>query len=484
MPGERATVVWLRRDLRLSDNPALAAAVARGGPIVVAWVHAPGEEGESAPGGAARVFLHGALRSLSDALSARGNRLVLRRGPAIKALIDLARESGADTIHANRVWDPPLLVRDERAVAALRANGLEARLFGDGVLFPPDSVRTAGGRPFRVFTPFWRRCLSMPPPGVPIPAPARVPSPPSQPPSWPLADLRLLPDPPWDAGIRDAWNPGEEGARERLSGFLDGAMASYPVNRDRPDVDGTSRLSPYLHFGSIGARQTWHAVQARVAADRPPGAARGAEPFLRQLGWREFAHHLLFHTPGTVRSPLRPEFAEFPWRDDPDAFAAWTRGRTGFPLVDAGMRQLWATGWMHNRVRMVVASFLVKHLLLPWQKGAAWFLDTLVDADLANNTFGWQWAAGCGADAAPWFRIFNPVLQGEKFDPRGDYVRKWVPELGRLPGRWIHRPWDAPATVLAESGVTLGKSYPRPIVDHAAARARALAALAGIRSRP
>ncbi|MBP2669371.1 MAG: hypothetical protein H6Q80_1573, partial [Deltaproteobacteria bacterium] len=252
---------------------------------------------------------------------------------------------------------------------------------------------------------------------------------------------------------------------------------------DRPDLAGTSRLSPYLHFGCLGARQAWHAVQSWAAADSAPGTARGAEAFLRQLVWREFAHHLLFHFPGTIHAPLRPEFGDFPWRDDPDAFSVWTRGRTGFPLVDAGMRQLWATGWMHNRVRMVAASFLVKHLLLPWQKGAAWFLDTLVDADLANNTFGWQWTAGCGADAAPWFRIFNPVLQGEKFDPQGDYVRKWIPELGRLPGRWIHRPWDAPAAVLAGAGVILGKSYPRPAVDHAAARARALAALAAVRSR-
>ena len=484
MPETNATVVWLRRDLRLTDNPALAAAVARGGPVVVAWVHAPGEEGESAPGAAARVFLHGALLSLSGALSARDGRLVLRRGPTIKALIDLARESGADAIYANKVWEPPFLARDERAVAALRANGLEARLFGDGVLFPPDAVRTAGGGPFRVFTPFRRRIASLPDPGDPLPAPRRIPSPPSSLPSWPLEELRLLPAVRWDEGIRSAWAPGEEGARDRLSRFLDGALGSYPAGRDRPDLDGTSRLSPYLHFGCIGSRQAWRAVQARAAADSASGTVQGAEAFLRQLAWREFAHHLLFHFPETPHAPLRPEYSAFPWREDPNSLVAWQKGQTGYPLVDAGMRQLWATGWMHNRVRMVVASFLVKHLLLPWQKGAAWFLDTLVDADLANNTFGWQWTAGCGADAAPWFRIFNPVLQGEKFDPRGDYVRKWVPELGRLPGRWIHRPWVAPAAVLAEAGVAPGRNYPRPVVDHAAARARALAALSAVRARP
>ncbi len=251
-------------------------------------------------------------------------------------------------------------------------------------------------------------------------------------------------------------------------------MAAYPDDRDRPDREGTSRLSPYLHLGCVSARQAWHAVQSRAGADSAPGTARGAEAFLRQLAWREFAHHLLFHFPATVHASLREEFTAFPWRDDSVALAAWQEGRTGYPLLDAGMRQLWKTGWMHNRVRMVVASFLVKDLLLPWRMGAAWFFDTLVDADLANNTFGWQWVAGCGADASPFFRVFNPVLQGRKFDPRGVYVRTWVPELARLPDRWIHCPWEAPASLLSGAGVTPGKSYPLPIVDHAAARLRAL----------
>ncbi|MFZ2224151.1 MAG: deoxyribodipyrimidine photo-lyase [Candidatus Deferrimicrobium sp.] len=480
MPTESippATVVWFRRDLRLSDNPALAAAVARGGPVVAAWVHAPLEEGDSAPGAAARVFLHDALQSLAESLEARGGRLVLRRGPTIKALIDLARETGADAVYANKAWETPLLERDAKAVAALRANGLEARLFDDNVLFPPDAMQTTAGGPFRVFTPYWRRCISSPGPGAPRPATARVPSPGTPLPSWPLPELRLLPSVPWDAGVRAAWPAGEKAGRERLSGFLGSALAAYPHDRDRPDRDGTSRLSPYLHFGCVSARQAWHAVRSREAADSAPGAVRGAEAFLRQLVWREFAHHLLFHFPATVHAPLREEFVSFPWRDDPSALVAWQEGRTGYPLVDAGMRQLWKTGWIHNRVRMAVASFLVKDLLLPWRKGAAWFFDTLVDADLANNTFGWQWVAGCGADAAPYFRVFNPTLQGGKFDPGGDYVRTWVPELARLPDRWIHRPWEAPGNVLSAAGVTPGKTYPLPIVDHAAARLRALAAL-------
>ena len=476
-PRFPATIVWFRRDLRLSDNPALEAAVARGGAVVAAWVHAPGEEGGSAPGAAASVFLHGALRSLAESLEARGSGLLLRRGPSIKALIDLARETGADAVYANRVWEPAFLGRDVGAIEALRANGLEARLFDDGVLFPPDAMKTTAGGPFRVFTPFLRRCMSSSGPEPPPPAPGRVPSPGALPFSLPLPELRLLPSVSWDAGIHAAWPPGEKAAGDRLSVFLDDAMAAYPGDRDRPDRDGTSRLSPYLHLGCASARQVWHAVQLRAAADSAPGAARGAEAFLRQLVWREFAHHLLFHFPATVHSPLRGEFAAFPWRDDPSSLDAWQKGRTGYPLVDAGMRQLRQTGWMHNRLRMVVASFLVKDLLLPWRNGASWFFDTLVDADLANNTFGWQWVTGCGADAAPFFRVFNPALQGEKFDPGGSYVRTWVPEIAPLPDRWIHRPWDAPASVLSGAGVTPGKTYPRPIVDHAAARLRALAAL-------
>jgi deoxyribodipyrimidine photo-lyase len=480
MPTESippATVVWFRRDLRLSDNPALEAAVARGGPVVAAWVHAPLEEGDSAPGAAARVFLHDSLRSLAESLESLGSRLVLRRGPTIKALIDLARETGADAVYANKVWEPPLLARDAKAVAALRANGLDARLFDDGVLFPPDAMKTNAGDPFRVFAPFLRRCLSYPDPGAPRPAPARIPSPGTPPPSWPLPELWLCPSEPWDAGIRAACPAGEKAGGDRLSGFLEGALAAYPRDRDRLDRDGTSRLSPYLHFGCVSARQAWHAVRSRAGVRRAAGTVRGAESFLRQLVWREFAHHVLFHFPATVHAPLREAFISFPWRDDPADFAAWQEGRTGYPLVDAGMRQLWETGWIHNRVRMVVASFLVKDLLLPWRTGAVWFLDTLVDGDLANNTFGWQWVAGCGVDAAPFFRVFNPVVQGEKFDPAGDYVRTWVPELARMPKGWIHRPWEAPAAVLSRAGVTPGKTYPRPIVDHVAARLRAIAAL-------
>jgi len=319
-----------------------------------------------------------------------------------------------------------------------------------------------------VFTSFWRACLAMPGPEPPRPAPRRLPAPVEWPASLAISALGLEPEIDWAGGLRQAWRPGETGAAKQMKAFLDGAMQIYSTDRDRPDHRGTSRLSPHLHFGEISARQVWQAVR-RAGVDPAAAAA-----YLRQIAWREFSYHLLFHFPHTPRQPLRPEFQSFPWRVDARGLKAWTRGKTGYPLVDAGMRELWHTGWMHNRVRMLVASFLVKHLLIPWQEGAAWFWDTLVDADLANNTMGWQWSAGCGADAAPWFRIFNPVIQGEKFDPDGDYVRHWVPELANVPARWIHQPWQAPAP--------LRKDYPRPIVGHDVARKRALAALAGMRN--
>ena len=285
----------------------------------------------------------------------------------------------------------------------------------------------------------------------------------------------------WDEGQKRV-EPGETGAWERLEAFLDGPVAEYDGARDRPDVDGTSVLSPYLRFGELSPRQVWHAVHGAAAGQRK--TQRGTEAFLRQLYWREFAYHLLFHEPQTVEQPLRPEFAAFPWRTDKKALKAWQEGMTGYPYIDAGMRQLWHTGWMHNRVRMAVASFLVKDLLIPWRDGAKWFWDTLLDADLANNnTLGWQWTAGCGADAAPYFRVFNPVTQGERFDPKGAYVRQWVPEIADLPDKLIHRPWAAPKEALAEAGIELGITYPSPIVDHAEARARALLAYDQMRQR-
>jgi deoxyribodipyrimidine photo-lyase len=470
--SDRPALVWFRKDLRLADNPALRHALETHRAVIPVFVWAPEEEAPWAPGAASRWWLHQSLRSLEQELARRGSRLVVRRGPTANELQKLAEESGADAVFWNRRYEPAVTARDGELQQRLGASGLAAESFPGNLLFEPWTIRNHADKPFRVFTAFWHACLAAPAPSQPLAAPARIPPPKNWPASLAVSALGLEPAIDWAGGLREAWRPGEAGAAAQLDVFLAGALADYSAGRDRPGRRGTSRLSPHLHFGEIGSRQVWHA--ARRMGD-------SAAPYLRQIVWREFAHHLLFHFPDTPRQPLRPEFRDFPWRFDAAKLRAWTTGRTGYPLVDAGMRELWHTGWMHNRVRMVTASFLVKHLLVPWQEGAAWFWDTLVDADLADNTLGWQWTSGCGADAAPWFRIFNPVLQGEKFDPEGAYVRRWVPELGRLPEKWIHRPWQAPRAVLAAAGVVLGKTYPAPLVDHATARRGALAAFSSTR---
>jgi len=467
-------ILWLRRDLRLSDHPALEAA--RGRPIVPVFVWSPEEEGVWPPGAASRWWLHHSLTALDRDLRKRGSRLIVRRGPASAALADLVRETGACAVHWHRRYEPWASAQEASVERALTAMGCRARAFDGLLLTPPDSFFNASARPFQVFTPFYRSLVQQLSAHRLTPAPsppARLAPVPPEIGSLPLKELGLLPNIPWDRQFRELWRPGETGAQERLRLFLIDRLRTYAADRDRPDLDGVSRLSPHLHFGEISPRQVWHAAHGLP----------GADAFLRQLVWREFSYHLLHHFPHTPSEPLRSVFAAFPWQTDPDALRMWQQGRTGYPIVDAGMRQLWAIGWMHNRVRMLVASFLTKDLLIPWQEGARWFWDTLVDADLANNTQGWQWTAGCGADAAPYFRIFNPVTQGMKFDPDGAYVRRWVPELACMPSAWIHRPWEAPQEVLAASGVVLGDTYPNPIVDHAIARQRALQAYAELRRR-
>jgi deoxyribodipyrimidine photo-lyase len=475
----KPVIVWFRRDLRLADNPALAAAAASGAPVMPVFVLDDETPGAWRAGGASRWWLHHSLAALEKSLAGRAP-LVLRRGRAAAVIPALAREIGAGRVVWNRAYEPHAVARDTALKAALQGEGIAAESFNAALLFEPWTVLTGAGTPYKVFTPFWNACRAAPAQPAPMPAPKAVRALDRPPPSEALADWRLVPTAPdWAGGFRDTWRPGEAAAGAALAEFLDRAAAGYDGARDRPDLAATSRLSPHLAFGEIGPRQIWHATRARF-----DGAGdRGRETFLKELAWREFSYHLLYHWPTLPEAPFRTEFAAFPWRDDAASVAAWRTGRTGYPLVDAGMRQLWRTGWMHNRVRMVAASFLVKHLLAPWQRGAAWFWDTLVDADLASNSASWQWVAGSGADAAPYFRIFNPVAQGERFDPAGDYVRAHVPELARLPAAWIHRPFAAPAPVLAAAGIRLGENYPRPIVDHAAARARALAAYAGLKNR-
>ncbi len=476
------TIVWFRHDLRLDDNPALRAAAARGA-IVPLFIHAPEEERPWEPGAASRWWLHGSLSRLAESLAKAGAALVIRRGPSLDTLRGVAREHGATHVVWNRRYEPAVVARDTGIKQALTGDGLVCESHGGGNLFEPLHVATKEGKPYQVFTPFWRALLLREEPAEPLPAPKKLLA--AAPvgrtaASLPVDALGLLPAIDWAGGMRAAWKPGEAAARRRLDTFLE-RVGRYDTERDRPDRDGTSALSPHLHFGEISPRRVWHAV--RGAAGGLPAAritAGGAEAYLRELGWREFATHLLFHFPHTADAPLRADYARFPWVEDPVGLRAWQRGRTGFPVVDAGMRQLWETGWMHNRVRMIVASFLVKDLRVSWLEGARWFWDTLVDADLAANTLGWQWAAGCGADAAPYFRIFNPTSQGERFDPGGDYVRRFVPELARLPADAIHAPEEADAATLREAGVTLGRGYPAPIVDHAEARKLALAALAKV----
>lgn len=475
----RPAIVWFRKDLRLADHEALAAAARSGAPVLPLYIHDDETDDARPEGGASRWWLHESLTALDATLASHGGALVLRRGRTDDVLAALLRETNACALHLTQSFEPFGSRYEDAAAALCRDRDVAFNRHRGRLLFAPEDVVTKDGRPYRVFTPFWKACLARPAPPVPTGVPRFTGFASAD--SVPLAELELQPSrPDWAGGLRADWTPGEEAAREMLTAFVEERMATYAERRDDLPGHATSRLSPYLHFGEISPVQVWHAVTH--AAEAGNGAVRkGAQAFLRELGWRDFSYHLLHSFPALPDTPLRPEFARFPWRQDGAALTAWQRGQTGYPVVDAAMRQLWRTGWMPNRARMVVASFLVKHLLLPWREGEAWFWDTLVDADLANNAASWQWVAGCGADAAPYFRIFNPVLQSRKFDPDGDYVRAWIPELAGLSARDIHAPWEAPPAILAAAGVALGKTYPEPIVDHAAARARALRALESLK---
>jgi deoxyribodipyrimidine photo-lyase len=469
------TLLWFRRDLRLADNPALDAAVAIGLPVIPVYICDDADAGEWSPGGASRWWLHGSLSALSSELEARGNKLILKTGPAEAVINELISETGATSVYWNRRYEPWAIRRDEKVKTALKGKGIEARSFNAGLLREPWAITTQKGEPYKVFTPFWKALRASGEPDQLKPAPQRIPAPNDFVKSDDLNSWGLLPTKPdWASGLRDAWTPGEDAAQSRLHDFTDAAVFDYQDKRNLPGVSGTSRLSPHLHFGEIGPRQIWHTVIASALAQTGSPMPRGAETYLSEIAWREFSYHLLFHFPELPLKPLRTEFSSFPWTNDPDALSAWQRGATGYPIVDAGMRELWTTGWMHNRVRMIVASFLIKDLLIDWQSGEHWFWDTLVDADLASNAASWQWVTGCGADAAPYFRVFNPTIQGTKFDPDGSYVRRWVPEISRLPDRLIHTPWMAKPIELEDAGIELGRNYPEPIVDHAMARNRAL----------
>lgn len=476
-------ILWFRRDLRLSDNPALAAAAATGDPVVPVFILDEVSNGVRPLGSASRWWLHHSLASLANGVSDLGSPLVLRRGPADAVLQQLIEETGAKGVFWNRLYDAASVDRDTRIKQDLQGSGRIAESFNGSLLHEPWTIKTKTGKPYSVFTPFWKAILALGDPGATEQTPEQMKAPDNPVDSDTLDDWNLLPtNPDWAGGLRDMWKPGEQTAQIQLRTFHDTALPDYGDGRDIPGANGTSMMSPHLHFGEISPRQIWRATRFWADAKELSAASGTAQAYLREIGWREFNQHLQFHFPNLPMQNVNQRFDAFPWVDDADALAAWQRGRTGYPIVDAGMRELWETGWMHNRVRMVVASFLVKHLRIHWRQGEDWFWDTLVDADPANNAGNWQWVAGCGFDAAPYFRIFNPILQGERFDTDGRYVRRWVPEIADLPDKYLHKPWEAPAALLEEAGIRLGDTYPSPIVDHKAARQTALDAYGALKN--
>lgn len=469
----QTALVWFRQDLRLEDNPALNRALVNGYAVVPVYLWSPGEAGDWAPGGAAKWWLHHALADFQEQLKEEGLDLVLRKGDALAEIPKLAEECGAAAVYWNRCYEPWRMRIDSRLKSELKEAGLEAWSGNASLLREPWEVATQAGKPYKVFSPFARRCQPMPdaPPEDPA---GRLRAPEKMPAGQELEELGLLPKIRWDAGLAAAWEPTRKAGQQRLRQFLRHRVKQYDQGRNLPAVDGTSRLSPYLHWGQLGPREV-------AAAVRESGSSKGVRSFYNEIIWREFAYHVLYHFPTTPESPLQPKFRDFPWEEDDVLLKAWQQGRTGYPLVDAGMRQLYETGWMHNRVRMLVGSFLVKHLLQPWQAGERWFWDCLVDADLASNTLGWQWAGGCGADAAPYFRIFNPITQSEKFDGGGEYIRRFVPELESVPDSHLHKPWTLPPQLQEACGCRIGKEYPEPVIAHEDGRARALAAFEKIK---
>lgn len=477
--GSGAAIVWLRNDLRLADNPALLAAARDSASVAPVFVYSPAEANSWAPGSASRAWLALSLKALSSDIEGLGGRLTILPGPAAEALLGIAKATGARAVYLNRRYEPAGIALDDTVTRTLEAADLGVRVFSGSLIHEPDALTTSSGTSYQIFTPFFNAGMQIAP-DRPQPTPGSVPAPAGLPPGISASDIAAeavdAPD------IASHWTPGEAGARALADRFFRDAVEEYSGDRDLPAIDGTSRLSPHLAFGEISPRTLLAEASEVVRCNGTCHLAEGAAAFIRQLYWREFSYHLLFHHPHTTDRPLRASFDVFPWSRDPAALDAWKHGMTGFPIVDAGLRQMLATGWMHNRARMLVASLLTKDLLLPWVDGAHWFWERLVDADLANNTFGWQWVAGTGADAAPYFRIFNPVVQGERFDPDGSYVKRWVPELEGLPPGWVHRPWSAPSSVLSSAGIALGREYPRPIVDHASARLRALAVYGSLRN--
>lgn len=459
--------MWFRKDLRLADHPALHEAIQEQLKILPVFIQDSASETPWAPGAASNAWLHRSLLALDNDLHKLGSRLIFREGDSLQSLRQLVSETGATHVYWNRRYEPGIMQRDAAIKESLKEQGIQVRSFNGSLLAEPWQIQNQAGNPFQVFTPYWRhhRLKILVTSPLPTPSPAVFCKQFDALPSRLLDDLKLTPSIHWDRGFWQRFTPGESGAHHALKRFVNqGILLQYGTGRDRPDQHQTSRLSPHLHFGEISPRQILHAIKEAGVE-----TAHDASIFLSEVGWREFAYHLIYHFPDTTHSPLKSKFESFPWNPSRNHLDAWKHGHTGIPIVDAGMRELWHTGWMHNRVRMIVASFLVKNLLIPWQEGARWFWDTLVDADLASNAMGWQWVAGCGADAAPYFRIFNPVLQSQKFDPRGDYIRTWIPELQAVTSPLVHTPWKD-ASLIRTTG------YPEKRISLIESRNRALEA--------
>lgn len=471
------TVVWFRQDLRLHDNFALEYALHQG-IILPIYILDDTSSDKWKIGSAARWWLHHSLDSLSKSLSKYGHQLHFFSGNPLDILKQLVQKIGPLTIVWNRCYEPYAIKRDTLIKSYFTEQKISVNTFNSSLMFEPWTIKNKEGNFFKIFTPFWKHCLAQHPGEMANSLDSLKTSLPFQGQlnSLTLSELNLLPKGyDWTQGFQQSWAPGEEQALKQFEIFAANSLLNYHTNRDYLSCsEGTSRLSSYLHFGEISPRYLWYKCQELYL--HSPTDTEGINRFLSELGWREFAYHLLYHVPLLPEKSFRAEFENFPWQDNLAYLEKWQKGKTGIPIIDAAMRQLWKTGYMHNRARMIVASFLTKNLLIPWQKGAGWFWDTLLDADLANNSAGWQWVAGCGADTAPYFRIFNPVTQSEKFDPDGEYIKKWLPELARLSTRYIQQPWVAPLNELKNANITLGQTYPLPIVDLAESRARALAA--------
>ena len=475
------TLYLFRNDLRLSDNPAFTAACNSDQPVILLFILDDSPKNKWTAGSASRWWLYHSLQSLYEDIKESDGKLYLRRGDTIKILDEIIRQASVNKLYFSRAYEPYQRNIEDQIYA--KWNGqIEIKRYGSYLLFEPEQIQTGNNQPYKVFTPFWKSYLKKPEPQLTRTklkqeinfSSLKIEQ--GQLDSWGLLPTK----PDWATGLRDNWKPGEANAKLILQEFLDNAIAAYESDRNRPDIKGTSCLSPYLHFGEISPVRIW--IEVKKYMNKNQAYCKSGMSYLRELGWRDFSNHLLFHWPDLPEAPFRKEFKQFPWKKNKNALLAWQKGQTGYPIVDAGMRQLWYTGWMHNRARMIVASFLVKHLLIYWNEGEDWFWDTLVDADLANNAASWQWIAGSGADAAPYFRIFNPILQGKKFDPEGNYVRRWVPEIAKLETQYIHEPWNTPKQELEQANIRLGQTYPWPIIEHDVARKRALAAYEEIKN--